>query len=145
LRKFYGEVPHEFCAQTFHEIGPAWHVFDNNGFKHTLTFNKHHSVPFLTNGWFSLLQHYRVAQPREITFAYFGNRSFLITVGMVYPSTNQYPSFHSYSTQPNVTTHFDITLTKYEATSSQLVHLPNHFYNIVICLKLFPSTKCDIV
>jgi hypothetical protein len=96
---------------------------DKFGFKQTLTFNKHHHIPFLTNGWFTLLQHYNIDQPREINFAYFGNGSFLITVGRVYASTDEYPSFHSYSTKPNVTTHFDITLTKYEATSSQLVNL----------------------
>ncbi|WJX81039.1 DNA helicase [Trifolium repens] len=118
--QFYAEIPHEFCAQTFHKIGPAWHVMDKFGFKRTLTFNKHHHIPFLTNGWFTLLQHYNIDQPREINFAYFGNGSFLITVGRVYASTDEYPSFHSYSTKPNVTTHFDITLTKYEATSSQL-------------------------
>jgi hypothetical protein len=123
LHKFYGEVPHEFCSRSYNELGRLWRIHDTNGLQKTLAFNKHHKIPFLYNGWVGLLQHYHIEHAREITFAYFGNGSFLITVGRVYTSTDEYPPFHSYSTQPNLTTYFDITLTSYEATSSQLVKL----------------------
>ncbi|WJX76154.1 DNA helicase [Trifolium repens] len=118
--QFYGEVPHDFCARSYNELGRVWHLYDTNGLKKTLAFNKHHRIPFLYNGWFALLQHYHIDHATEISFAYFGNGSFLITLGRVYTSTDEYPSFHSYSTQPVLTTYFDLTLTTYEATSSQL-------------------------
>ncbi|WJX28081.1 hypothetical protein P8452_16842 [Trifolium repens] len=45
---------------------------------------------------------------------------FLLMVGRRLYPTNEYPSFHSYSTNPNCTSYFDIVLSKYAATSSQL-------------------------
>jgi hypothetical protein len=94
---------------------------DEFGGEHTFTFNQNHRISYLTNGWFALLTQYQIAQAKEITFAFYGNNIFHIHVGRVLATTDDYPSFHSYSTQPLVTTHFDVVLSQYTANSSQLV------------------------
>ncbi|KAK2352859.1 hypothetical protein QL285_090564 [Trifolium repens] len=118
--QWYGEVPPEFVESSCCGTKKMWYLWDENGFQRVLSFSKDYIVPILTNGWYSLLTHYKIEHPTEITFSYFDPGTFLITVGKKLYSTNEYPSFHSYSTNPNYTTYFDIVLSKYAATSSQL-------------------------
>jgi hypothetical protein len=96
-------------------------VWDDKGKELILTFNPNHTIPHLTDNWYSLLTDYQIEQPKEITFAYYGSSTFHIHVGRLLGTTNDYPSFHSYSTQPVYTTHFDVVLSQYTANSSQLV------------------------
>ncbi|KAK2387074.1 hypothetical protein QL285_060899 [Trifolium repens] len=118
--KWYGEVPPDFVKFSDSNTKKIWYIWDDQGFQRALSYNKDHVIPILANGWFALLSHYKILQPTEITFSYFGNGTFLISVGKRLYSTNEYPSFHSYSTKPNCTSYFDIVLSKYAATSSQL-------------------------
>jgi hypothetical protein len=37
-----------------------------------VTFDKKHLVPYLTNGWFALLNVFDIQQPKEINFLYYG-------------------------------------------------------------------------
>jgi hypothetical protein len=105
---------------------------DEFGGEHTFTFNQNHRISYFTNGWFALLTQYQIAQAKEITFAFYGNSTFHIHVGRVLATTDDYPSFHSYSTQPIVTTHFDVVLSQYTANSSQLVVRLTQKFNLHI-------------
>ncbi|KAK2400903.1 hypothetical protein QL285_050549 [Trifolium repens] len=119
--QFYGEVPPDFVHHFHHSLQNTWQIFDEFGGEQTFTFNKSHRIPYLTGGWFPLLTQYQITQAKEIHFSYYGNNTFHIHVGAVLASTNDYRSFHSYSTQPLLTTHFDVVLSQYTANSSQLV------------------------
>jgi hypothetical protein len=71
-------------------------VWDDKGKELILTFNPNHTIPHLTDNWYSLLTNYQIEQPKEITFAYYGSSTFHIHVGRLLGTTNDYPSFHSH-------------------------------------------------
>jgi hypothetical protein len=125
--QWYGEVPPDF-ATSCSINNKIWYIWDNNGFQKPLSFSNNYVVPILCNGWYSLLTHYKIKHPTEISFSNFGNGTFLIKVGKRLFSTNEYPSFHSCSTSPNATRYFDVVLSKYAANSSQLVYLIVAYY-----------------
>jgi hypothetical protein len=130
--QWYGEVPPEFVDSSSCNTKKILYLWDENGFQRALSFSNDYIVPILTNGWYSLLRHYEIEHPTEIIFSYFDPGTFLISVVKRLYSTNEYPSFHSYSTNPNSTPYFDIVLSKYAATSSQLVECLHIILNFLL-------------
>jgi hypothetical protein len=119
--KAYGEVSPEFVQRFGSKLTTKWHLWDDQGIQHKLTFNMKYLVPHLTDGWFALAQHLGVQQPSELHFFYYGGKIFCISIKRLVTNTQLYPSFHSLSTKPNFTTCFHLILTKYTAAGSQLV------------------------
>ncbi|CAJ2678041.1 unnamed protein product [Trifolium pratense] len=109
--QFYGEVPPDFVQQHFNELHKSWHIWDKNGIHHKLTFGKYNIIPYLTDGWYALLNHLECKQATEITFTYYGGGNFLLSVGSITLCEN-FPSFHSHSTNPIDTQSFDVTLSR---------------------------------
>jgi hypothetical protein len=119
--KPFGEVAPEFVHHFGKELTTQWHLWDENGIKHSLTFAINHLVPHLGNGWHALALYLGVKQPSELHFFYFGGQTFSISLKRVVTDPRNYPSFHTLSTKPTLTTYFELTLSKYAATASQLV------------------------
>jgi hypothetical protein len=119
--KWYAEVPPQFVEQYYNDLPKKCNILDIDGVYPTLTLNKDHIIPHLTDGWFSLLKHLNVEKPTQIICSYYGGGNFKITSGQVFSSTGQYPSFHSHSTKSNFTSYFDIILTQKSFLSEQLV------------------------
>jgi hypothetical protein len=86
-----------------------------------VTFDKKHIVPYLTNGWFALLNVFEIQQPKEIKFLYYGGKTFRIAINNSIINTDQYPEFHSLSTKPQLTSYFDLILSARNSRSSDLV------------------------
>jgi hypothetical protein len=147
--KAYGEVSPEFVQRFGDKLSTRWHLWDDHGIQHKLTFNMKYLVPHLTDGWFALAQHLRVQQPSELHFFYYGGKVFRISIKRVVTNTQLYPSFHSLSTKPNFTTFFHLKLTKYTATASQLVNNEHHISKIIhiklyflVVLNIFTFFTC---
>jgi hypothetical protein len=120
--KFYGEVDPKFVEEFQDELNKDWHIWDQSGKHHTLTFTMHHIVPYLTDGWFGLCQFLKIEQPREILFTYYGGNTFRITLQSMLTTTALYPSFHSQSTKPNEAIYFDLPLSSVVDYTSELVY-----------------------
>ncbi|KAK2422577.1 hypothetical protein QL285_033103 [Trifolium repens] len=60
--QFYGEVEPKFVEDFQDELKKDWHIWDQDGKHHTLTFTMHHIVPYLTDGWFVLCQDFKIEQ-----------------------------------------------------------------------------------
>ncbi|KAK2392299.1 hypothetical protein QL285_065675 [Trifolium repens] len=136
--QFYGEVPPQFLQSFYSELQHKWHLWDDNETKHTVTFDKNHIVPYLTNGWFALVNVFDIQQPKEIKFLYYGGKTFRISIKNSITTTDQYPHFHSLSTKPHLTSYFDLILSSRNAAASDLTlqkpfgkFLRDNFYNTV--------------
>ncbi|GAU45446.1 hypothetical protein TSUD_107380 [Trifolium subterraneum] len=119
--QIYGELPTEFVQKHYHALPNEVQLWDINGMQHYLKLNKDHIVPHLTDGWLDVMDHYHVDRVKQIGFVYLGSDKFWVAVGNPLNSTDDYPSFHSHSTKPNVTNYFDVALSHYTSKSSQLV------------------------
>jgi hypothetical protein len=121
LLQFYGEVPPDFLQSFYSELEQNWHLWDDNEIKHSVTFEKKHLVPYLTNGWFALVNVFDIQQPKEINFLYYGGITFRISIKNSMMTTDHYPKFHSLSTKPQLTSYFDLILSVRNTTASDLV------------------------
>jgi hypothetical protein len=65
----------------------------------------------LTTGWNNLWNVYNFNGNKKVFLNYLGRSRFFITIGTNIDNENKIPSFHSRSTKPGRTVHFDITLT----------------------------------
>jgi hypothetical protein len=121
--KAYGEVSPEFIHAFADDLQPKWHLWDDNGVKHKLTFDRKYIVPHLIDGWFPLIEVLGIHAPSEVHFFYYGGPTFRISIKGELTNTALYPSWHSLSTKPNLTTYFEVKLSKYTSYASQLVIL----------------------
>ncbi|GAU46241.1 hypothetical protein TSUD_280680 [Trifolium subterraneum] len=118
--RMYAELPPEFVNQYNSVLPNSVELWEINGIQNYVTLNKDHSVPRFTIGWDEVLNHYHINRVKLIYFIYCGGAVFWISVGNPLTHTDEYPSFHSLSTKPDLAVYFDVVLSKYTAVSSQL-------------------------
>ncbi|GAU25178.1 hypothetical protein TSUD_150770 [Trifolium subterraneum] len=116
-------------------------------------FQKKHIVPHLTDGWFALVTKLDIQQPTEIHFSYYGSQVFRISLTNILNNTVNFPSFHSLSTNPKLTSYFDIMLTDHDLTNSKLI-LPqpfakylyeNDFKTVLLCTEQLDIVQCSVI
>ncbi|WJX25074.1 DNA helicase [Trifolium repens] len=151
--QYYGEVPPHFIDRFRHQLQPQWHLWDENHVRHNVSFAINHCVPHLTCGWFAIVMHFGITKPTEINFLYYGDKTFTISIKQINYNNAHYPSFHSLSTKPTFTTYFELKLSKYTSTSSQLTLQKDFadylrtkaFPNVILCTENLYVVTCSLL
>jgi hypothetical protein len=130
-----GEIEPFFVAEFYEDLGPKWDLCLPTGAIHTIDFNKSIVQPLITNGWNDLRELLQLVGNTSITFKYFGQNIFKVSILAKDISPSTFPPFHTLSTAPTFTRQIKVVMGR-KATTSPLVR---H-----ICLCLFFFTKLFI-
>jgi hypothetical protein len=127
-----GEIEPFFIAEFYEDLGTKWDLRLPNGALHTIEFNKSIVQPLITNGWTDLRQLLQLVGNTSITFKYFGNNFFNVSILASDISPSTFPPFHSLSTAPTFTRQIKVILGRQATTSPLVRHL-----SLSICILVF--------
>ncbi|WJX56137.1 hypothetical protein P8452_41826 [Trifolium repens] len=121
------EVDPSFVLQFWNELGSLWHIIDYVGIYNIIWYNKFFYHPLINpRSWRGLQHFYSFPNNVDVTFAYYGHRSFSMIEFKEISGIEHISPFHSRSTFPSETTWFDINLTDTMINKTKLL-LPQSF------------------
>ena len=117
----YGEVNRSFAIRWKAELEHTWHLLDNSGNMHSVTYNQDLMSLTLLIGWTEPKEFYGLTGNHQVTLTHYGQSVFLLTIFESSFEPKNFPKWHSlYHQVPNSVT-FKVLLTKYKVTCSSLV------------------------
>lgn len=125
----------------------SWHVINDKTHSHTLTYNKSFVSPILTTWWYDLQKFHDFSTNVEVVFGYYGYNLFSVQIFKEAGNVRCIPKWHSRSTMPYETMHFDSHVWEYDFKNPmKVIHFlliyfqyvaTNIFYNIVLMVSLY--------
>jgi hypothetical protein len=116
----------KFIEEIYEELDPTLTVFDDTNRNIKVGFNGSCQHPLIITGWNNLRNFFGIIGNKMIMMTYVGNSSFFLQIlpQPFYPYN--LPSYHSYRTYHTDLTSFDVKLTAYLVSGSQLVSVIYH-------------------
>jgi len=117
----YGEVNRSFAIRWKAELEHTWHLLDNSGNMHSITYNQDLVSSTLLAGWTKLRDFYGLTGNHQVTLIHFGQSVFFLAIFKSNSEPKAYPKWHSlYHQVPNSVT-FKVLLSEYKVTCNNLV------------------------
>ncbi|RZB65540.1 hypothetical protein D0Y65_041563 [Glycine soja] len=142
-------VNRSFAIRWKAELEHTWHLLDNSGNMHSITYNQDLVSSTLLAGWTKLRDFYGLTGNHQVTLIHFGQSVFFLAIFKSNSEPKAYPKWHSlYHQVPNSVT-FKVLLSEYKVTCSNL-DVSNTMYSFMKAvgftnLNLEGITKCRIV
>lgn len=113
----------KFIREIYHELEPQVVVFDRQYRKLEVQFNGSVQHPLLVQGWSTMRDYYGIHENTMLLFTHAGDNQFLVDFPPIEFNPNNLPSYHSYKYFAADPVSFNIKLTPYLASGSQLVSI----------------------
>ena len=76
----YGEVSRSFTIRWKVELEHTWHLLDNSGNMHSITYNQDLVSSTLLVGWTELRYFYGLPENHQVTLTHFGQSVFFLVI-----------------------------------------------------------------
>jgi hypothetical protein len=119
----------KFIQEIYLELPQIITVFDSNNRSIPVQFNGSLQHPMIVAGWRRMRKFFGINGNQMILLTYFGEACFLLHILDQEFHPNRLPSWHSYRTYNTDLTSFDVDLTPYLVSGSQLVSLYSNKYH----------------
>ncbi|GAU30497.1 hypothetical protein TSUD_18770 [Trifolium subterraneum] len=116
----YGEMNPKFIQEIYHELKEEIVVFDREYRCLNVQFNGSVEHPLIVYGWSTMRDYYRIDGNIMLLMTYVGDNHFLLDFLPQEFDPNKLPSYHIYKHFAADPVSFNVTLTPYLASASQL-------------------------
>ncbi|CAJ2631982.1 unnamed protein product [Trifolium pratense] len=116
----YGEMSPKIIEKIYHELEEEVVVFDSENRSLKVKFNRSIQHPLIVGGWSEMRAHFGIDRNRMLVMTYVGKNRFILDFLNQEFNPNKLPTYHSYYHFAVDPVTFNVTLTPYLASGSQL-------------------------
>ncbi|WJX14334.1 DNA helicase [Trifolium repens] len=116
----YGEINPKFIHEYAQDMDEQVILMDRSNRRMSVQFNGSTQNPYFVYGWSNVGPHFGYNENKMIRMSYLGNSRFVLDFLPQHFNPSNLPNYHSYKQTHSNPVSFDVKLTQYLATGSQL-------------------------